>query len=284
MTVFPDALLKVEGAGNDFVLGVGSWARRLADDGDIVRRLCDRRRGIGADGALALFPRAGSRFRLAHRNADGSPSAFCANGTRCAARAAVELYGASSEMVIATGWVEIPAAVGPEAVTLELPPTGPIAEVRLETRDRTWSGWTVEVGVPHLVLLVSGLDDLDVAAVAGPLRRHPSLGDSGANVHLVEPRDDAIAIRSMERGVGHEVWCCGSGAVASALVTMATSGSRRLTVRPRSGDRLTVAALGEPPSSATRLTGPARLVAGIEPFADWEGQTSAAATASTSAE
>ena len=50
----PTRLIKAEGAGNDFLLGTGTWARRLTDDPELVVRLCDRRRGIGADGVLAI--------------------------------------------------------------------------------------------------------------------------------------------------------------------------------------------------------------------------------------
>jgi diaminopimelate epimerase len=261
-----DLLVKVEGAGNDFVLGTGLWAHRLADDGELVTRLCDRHRGIGADGALALVADHPDRIVLVHRNADGSRSTFCANGTRCAARAAVALLRAPTELTVVTDWAAIPATVGPTAVSLELPPPGPFRPIRLAGPDRTWSGWRLEVGVPHLVLPVTGLATLDAASLAGPLRRHPELGDAGANVHLIEATDEGLGIRSMERGVATEVLCCGSGVVAAALVTMAGSPTRSLTVVPRSGDRLTVEALGDAPAASVRLTGPARLVAAIEPF------------------
>ncbi len=268
MITAPDTLLKVEGAGNDFVLGTGSWAPRLADDAELVRRLCHRRRGVGADGALALFAESTGRVRLTHRNADGSASSFCANGARCAALAAVERLGATTELVIVTGWAEITATVTPDAITLELPAPGPVAPVDVGAGARSWPGWRLDVGVPHLVLPVAGLAALDAAAVAGPLRRHPAAGDDGANVHLVEVDGDALAIRTMERGVETEVLCCGSGVVAAALVTLAGSGGGRLDVVPRSGDRLTVEALGGPPRAPSRLTGPARLVAVIEPLAE----------------
>jgi len=266
VTTAGDRLVKVEGAGNDFVLGTGSWARRLSDDGELVTRLCDRRRGIGADGALALVADRPDRIVLVHRNADGSRSAFCANGTRCAARAAVELLGAPTVLAVVTDWATIPATVSPTGVSLELPAPGTVRPIRLAGPERTWSGSRLEVGVPHLVLPVTDLASLDIVALAGPLRRHPELGDAGANVHMIEKTDEGLEIRSMERGVATEVLCCGSGVVAAALVTLAGSPARRLTVVPRSGDRLTVEALGEPPNTASRLTGPARLVAAVEPI------------------
>ena len=77
-------LYKVEASGNDFVLGVGGWSPRLAAEPELAVRLCDRRRGIGADGVLAVEAAGPDRVRLRYRNADGSPARFCGNGTRCA--------------------------------------------------------------------------------------------------------------------------------------------------------------------------------------------------------
>jgi diaminopimelate epimerase len=257
-------LLKVEGAGNDFLLGAGAWAERLADNAQTVVRLCRRHRGIGADGVLAVFPESRSAIRLVHRNADGSTSDFCANGTRCAARAAVERLGCDPRLVIHTGWTAIPADVRDNSVTLELPAPGPVSDVSLKTTEGLFRGRLLAVGVPHLVVPAEGLQSLDLTRVARPLRHHPDLGPDGANVHLVETVDDGgLAIRSLERGVEAEVLCCGSGVVAAALVSMAHTGRTRLFVVPRSGDMLHVEALGTPLESASRLTGPARLVAEI---------------------
>jgi diaminopimelate epimerase len=89
---------------------------------DLVRRLCDRQRGIGADGSLALEAEAGSRVRLGYRNADGGEAAFCANGTRCAGRAAVEVLDCDQNLVVETGWADIPVEVDGARVSLELPP------------------------------------------------------------------------------------------------------------------------------------------------------------------
>ena len=257
-------LLKVEGTGNDFLLGAGAWAQRLADDAQTVVRLCRRRRGIGADGVLAVFRESRSAIRLVHRNADGSPSDFCANGTRCAARAAVEHLGCDPHLVIHTGWTTIPAEVAEESVTLELPAPGPISMLSLATEEGRFPGQLLTVGVPHLVVPVEDLESVDLDRVARPLRHHPDLGPAGANVHLVETAGDTdLAIRSLERGVETEVLCCGSGVVAAALVTMANTKQTHLSVVPRSGDVLRVEALDAPPESPSRLTGPARLVAEI---------------------
>jgi len=259
-------LFKVEGAGNDFLLGTGAWADRLAEDAGLVTRLCRRRRGVGADGTLALFPADGASLRLVHRNADGSPSDFCANGTRCAARLAVDRLGLPPRVTVHTGWGAIPARVAGDLVTLELPAAGPAEAVVPETALGRFAGHLISVGVPHFVVPVKELAGVDLDSIARPLRHHPDLGPGGANVHLVEDHGDGrLGLRSLERGVDCEVLCCGSGVVAAALASMVRSGRRRLTVLPRSGDRLEVEALDAPPATPTRLTGPARIIAEIEP-------------------
>lgn len=260
-------LVKVEGAGNDFLLGTGVWAQRLADDAALVVELCDRRRGLGADGALAVFKAGPDAIRLLHRNADGSRSAFCANGTRCAALAAVTLLGLPRELSVATGWVEVPAVVRKTGVSLVLPPPTAPADLVLDADHGRRPGTKLSVGVPHFVTSVADLDSPLVEVSGLALRRHPDLGGDGANIHFVQTRDDgALGIRSFERGVETEVLCCGSGVVAAALVHLGQTGDRSLTVMPQSGDRLVVESLGPAPAAPSRLTGPARLIAEIEPF------------------
>jgi diaminopimelate epimerase len=262
--------MKVEASGNDFVLGVGGWAQRLAAGPDLARRLCDRRRGIGADGVLAVEAAGPARARLRYRNADGSRALFCGNGTRCAARAAVELLGLPPQLAIATDWTELPAEVAGPLVTLKLPlPPQPPHPLELEAAGRRWSGWLLEVGVPHLVLPVDELEALDLARVGPPLRRHPELGPEGANVHFVDPGGTGeIALRSFERGVEAETLCCGSGVVAAALVAMAQGAPHQLVLRPRSGDRLVVEAPGGPGAGPLRFSGATRFVAELVPSAE----------------
>ena len=260
-------LYKLEGAGNDFVLGIGDWAERLATTPALVARLCRRRFGIGGDGALAVFADGARRLRLVYRNADGSPADFCANGTRCAARAGVELLGLEPDLVVETGWVDVPAVVRGSAVTLTLPPpTDAPRRMTLAASGTPWTAWLLEIGVPHLVIEVDMAESFDLAALAPPLRRHSALSDGGANVNVVHDDDDGrLVVRTWERGVENETLACGSGVVAAALVSMAQRRIRILEVVPRSGQILQVEALGEPPECGTRLTGPAHLLAELSP-------------------
>ena len=264
-------LFKLEGAGNDFVLGIGAWAGRLESEPDLVRRICDRRRGVGADGTLALERLRSDRVRLVYRNADGGEALFCANGTRCAARAGVDLLGCDPKVVVETGWAAIPARVDGSRVSLELAP--PEARPRCPEISMPGSAAAlclVEVGVPHLVVAAGGLSDLDLDAIARPLRHHDALGPEGANVNLYDVGSgDSVSVRSFERGIEGETLCCGSGLVAVGLVVMEERGTREIELIPLSGDRLLVEALGEPPVCATRFTGPARFIAELDPCEDF---------------
>jgi diaminopimelate epimerase len=166
-----------------------------------------------------------------------------------------------------TGWGEIAAAVDGSSVSLEIPPPSKDPERPAINPPQGITNLNlIEVGVPHIVGSAAELATLDLMASAPTLRNHPALGPGGANVNLYEDAaDGSVAVRSYERGVEDETLCCGSGMVAVALVVMTGTDTRRVELVARSGDRLVVEALGQPPLCATRFTGPARIVAAIEP-------------------
>ena len=257
---------KLHGAGNDFLLFDGRADAGLEDAlPALVPGLCHRRLGLGADGVLLLLPGGERVVRLRYWNADGSAAAFCANGTRCAARFVAERWGWPRHLV-ETGWAAIEAEVRQGRVTLRLPP--PAAAWPWRELEGGGAAVTVRylvVGVPHLVVPVAWPDfwRRPLAPLAPALRRHPDLPDGGANVHLVRHRHPGpLEVRSFERGVEGETLACGSGVVAAGLVA-AAEGWRPapVAVLTASGRALEIAPEGTPPLCPSRLTGPAEWVA-----------------------
>jgi len=256
---------KLHGAGNDFLLFDGRAAPELETLlPPLVARLCDRRLGIGADGALLLLPAGEGVVRLLYWNADGSEAAFCANGTRCAARFAAERWGWRRPLV-ETGYAAIPAEVAGSAVALLLPPPAAIGEPReLAAAGETVVGRRVVVGVPHLVVRVTWPDfwERPLAPLAPALRSHPSLPSGGANVTFLRlPPAGPLEVRSFERGIEGETLSCGSGVVAAGLVAAAEGwAASPVELRTASGRTLVVTPLGAPPACPSRLAGPAEWI------------------------
>jgi diaminopimelate epimerase len=256
---------KLHGAGNDFLLFDGRDDPLLESAlPAIVPRLCERRLGVGADGVLLLLPREDRAVRLLYWNRDGSPAAFCANGTRCAARYAAERWGWPA-VTIDTGHATVAATVCGADVTLHLPPPEVVQPWRrLAAAAETVACRYLVVGVPHLVVPVDWPDfwQRPLAPLAPALRAHPALPAGGANVHFVQrPAAGPLAIRSFERGVEGETLSCGSGVVATALIA-AAEGWRRSPVELLTASQrvLTVRPEGTPPACPVSLIGPAEWV------------------------
>jgi diaminopimelate epimerase len=247
------------GGGNDFAV-FDDRAEAVADPGELARRLTTRRLSVGGDGIILLRRSERASVRMVYHNADGSLADFCANGTRCAARASVLLGLAPAEMTIETGYAVVPATVDGDRVTLTLPlPTEVAEEKPLRLRDgSTVRGSYLMVGVPHYVIFIEGdLWSLDIDGRGSEIRRHPDL-PAGANANFVKVTGPSeISVRTWERGVEAETLSCGSGVVASSFMAVRLGkAASPLRVLTRSGIRYAV----EVSEAAVRLTGDARVV------------------------
>ncbi len=261
----PERFTKVTGGGNDFLLFEADGRAVTKEDLKRLALVCRRGLSVGADGALFLSPGDEGRLRLDYYNSDGSLAAFCANGTRCAARYAARHGLSDQNPVLETGWAVIPACVEDRSVTLRLPPLEPPGSpVRVFGDGLPPVGTPIAVGVPHLVVFVEeGLADLPIDRLAPPLRRHPDLPPGGTNVNFVQIlAENRFAIRTFERGIEGETLACGSGVVGAAAVAC-----REGRVRPpvvcetRSGVAFTVGLPAGPgPLREVTLTGDAREV------------------------
>jgi diaminopimelate epimerase len=254
------------GGGNDFVV-IDNRTPRIDDPGDLARRVCTRALSVGADGLILIESSARATFRMRYYNSDGSLAAFCANGTRCAARFALLNVIAGRRMTIETdaGIVGAEVSEGGQ-VTLSLPPPHAFKAQRPVTVGQTTiHGSSILVGVPHyVVFLREGLWSQDIVTLGRAIRTHKELEvDGGANVNFVSVRDaHSIEVRTYERGVEGETLSCGSGVVASSVVSaLFRKVQSPVSVLTRSGISLEVTFdLADGYADSLRLKGDARLI------------------------
>jgi diaminopimelate epimerase len=234
---------KMNGAGNDFVL-LDNRAGDLALTREQIARLCDRHRGVGADGVLVLErPTNGADFRMRYYNADGGEAEMCGNGARCFARYADRTAGPLEKVSFETPAGVIGAELTSQLVTLQMSQPN---ELRLGLDLRVGGekirAHYVDSGVPHVVVPVAGIEEVNVRSLGAALRHHPMFAPRGANANFSEQRGPrSIAIRTYERGVEDETLACGTGVVASAIIFAATENvSGPVSVLVRGGDTLEV--------------------------------------------
>ena len=255
---------KMNGAGNDFIL-IDNRAGEIDLNRSQIARLCDRHRGIGADGILLLEnPSNRADFRMRYFNADGGEAEMCGNGARCFARFANKVAGAKGKISFETPAGVILAEFAGDLVTLQMTePTDLRLSIPLRVGAEKRIVHFVNSGVPHVVVCVRQVEDVDVLLEGPAIRYHEMFSPKGANVNFIEKRGaDEIAVRTYERGVEDETLACGTGVVASALIFAATENVKGpIGVLARGGDELCVGfeKIDKQFRSVT-LTGPAEFV------------------------
>lgn len=256
---------KGHATSNDFIIFDDSYGMQDMHP-EFIRAVCDRRRGIGADGVIRVVRGASIRdwegdpgvWFMDYYNADGSVAEMCGNGLRVFARYLI------NEQLVDTGSFAVGTRAGLKQVDIERQglisvEVGVAAvlpdEVRIELADHSWPATKVDVGNPHAVVFLStGLEDI---RLIDPPTWHPNdVFPQGVNVEFVRLEGPgSLAMRVYERGVG-ETMSCGTGVVAAAAAYRARTGFD-LPMRVRvPGGELSVTFTGD----SARLTGPAVII------------------------
>lgn len=210
---------KMNGAGNDFIM-LDNRESHLALTPLQIAHLCDRHRGIGADGVLIVEPYVASdaAVRMRYYNADGYEAEMCGNGARCFTRYVARL------LKITTGQIRFQTGAGVLTGELlqdhvKISMSDPRSIHLHESVGEYQAVHSLNTGVPHVVLFVDDLENAPVMETGSRLRHHPRFAPAGTNVNFVkilEPH--LLEIRTFERGVEGETLACGTGVVASAIV------------------------------------------------------------------
>lgn len=266
---------KGHGTENDFVI--------LPDpDGELkltearVRALCDRQRGLGADGVLRVVRAGdvddapstvpGDAWFMDYRNADGSIAEMCGNGVRVFARYLVAAgFAGTGDIPVGTRSGTRTVTTQPDGrVTVDMGPAPVVGESSVSIGGRTCTGIAVDLGNPHLACVTTAeLDALDLSVA--PVY-DSAFFPHGVNIEFVQCESPTrVRMRVHERGVG-ETRSCGTGTVAAAVAALRAEGSktgRRIVETPGGTVEVEVT-----PETST-LTGPAVLAAHGRLDAEW---------------
>ena len=276
---------KGHGTQNDFVL-LPDPDGRLSLTPAAVAALCDRRRGLGADGVLRVTKaaRAGldrlpegvaaDDWHMDYRNADGSIAQMCGNGVRVFAHY-LRASGLESRDEFVVGSLAGPRPVvlhqwddTTADVTVEMGKVNQLGTGEAIVGGRPFAGLAIDVGNPHLACVDADLTVNELAAldVAAPVSFDRTQFPEGVNVEvLTAPHDGAVSMRVHERGVG-ETRSCGTGTVAAAVAALAFDGATTGTLHVRvPGGEVTVTVT----DASSFLRGPSVLVAQGELSEEW---------------
>ena len=255
---------KMNGAGNDFIL-LDNRAGNIRLNREQIVRLCDRHRGIGADGIMVLVPARTGKADWAwdFYNSDGSTGEMCGNGARCFARFVQRTIGLNRDFTFETEAGIITASFSGERVTVNLTKPKDLKlnqRVSLSTGDTTIH--SLNTGVPHAVLYVPDADKAMVMSLGPEIRRHAHFGPRGTNVNFVQVLGrNHIRVRTFERGVEGETLACGTGVCASAMISARVHQfASPVKVQVQGGDTLEVSFKDNGEFEEVRLSGPADFV------------------------
>lgn len=205
---------KYQGTQNDFVI-IDNRAGNIHLSEAQIQFLCDRRKGVGADGLMLLGNTVGYDFSMTYFNADGKEGTMCGNGGRCLTQYAFdqgiikEFYhfiavdGPHESKIDTNGWVHLKMT---DVKALEKNIDGEVTFYVLNT------------GSPHYIEFVDNVNSVDVVGLGQMIRYNERFKAEGINVNFVQQEEGNLIVRTYERGVENETFSCGTGVTAAALI------------------------------------------------------------------
>ena len=234
MTVYKQVkFFKYQGAGNDFILFEDFNRKFKVEMSHHIPLLCHRNFGIGADGVIILQPSLIATTKMSIFNNDGGEADMCGNGLRC-----VVAHFKEKHVSVET---KVGICLG-ENKECDVFVTLPVTEIIMSPINlpNNQIGHLLNTGVPHLIIIVDKLEDPDFEIKANALRNNKMFAPNGVNVSYITTKNDAIYIRTYERGVEAETLACGTACAAAVLVMRKYDKKRTsvYTVYPKSLNKL----------------------------------------------
>ena len=240
----PIKFSKMSGSGNDFV--IIDNRRHILDGIDLskfITAVCRRKISVGADGLILIEPSDKADFRWRFYNSDGSRAEMCGNGARCAARFAYVNGIAGKNLTFETDAGIVSGQINADRTKVKMPdPKDLRLDYSIELADGPLTVSSINTGVPHVVIMHDDIEKVDVFGVGREIRRHEAYAPAGTNVNFIcQQGPGKLAIRTYERGVEDETLACGTGSIASALISAVKLGwTSPINLVTRSQESLTI--------------------------------------------
>ena len=223
---------KYQGTQNDFVI-IDNRAGDIKLSEVQIEFICDRRKGIGADGLMLLGTKAGYDFSMTYFNANGKEGSMCGNGGRCLTQYAfdqgikkdtysfIAIDGPHESKIDAAGWVHL------KMIDVK------VVEKNIEG-DVTF--YVLNTGSPHYIEFVDSVNSVDIVGLGQMIRYNERFKAEGINVNFVQQEEGQLFVRTYERGVENETFSCGTGVTASALIAgIEKLGEQRINIETLGG-------------------------------------------------
>lgn len=221
---------KYQGTGNDFIIVDNRKKQYDNLTSKHIQLLCDRHFGIGADGLMLLNTSEKCDFEMKYYNADGNESSMCGNGGRCIVQFAyahqiihkkcrfIAIDGEHEAIIENNNWIKLKMK--------------DVTNVIKENND-----FIIDTGSPHYIKQVQHINNINVVEEGRKIRYNKTFEKQGINVNFVETKKDKnIFVRTYERGVENETLSCGTGVVASALISAHTIGLNQIDIETLGGN------------------------------------------------
>lgn len=272
---------KMNGAGNDFIIidNINHEAR-IEFSVSIIKKLCNRFRGAGADGLFIIEKSSveGINFSLKFYNSDGSTGSLCGNGSRCIIRYAFEkkLYSSNQVKFFFREEIFTGSVLDSQMVQFNLNEPAKIKKgFKIKAANQLMPAFYANTGSEHIVIDINqverfpnkklvyydDINDFPVIELGREIRNHKDFSPLGVNVNFIELKEERVFIRTYERGVESETLACGTGSTAAALYCFIVLGKNPPFVfNTRGGDLLEIDfKIKENKICDLRLIGPAEI-------------------------
>ena len=270
--------VKMSGAGNDFIFIDKNQNPFVNVSPELIKKLCDRRNGIGADGLVYFEDIENYDFKMRYFNADGFEGSLCGNGARCALKYAKKTgrLKTSNAEFISNGNEFKGEITDDDTIRFYLnPPAEFVLNSKINIGDWAINAHFADTGSPHLVIKIGemvnrvnkelsfkNITDVPVYSLGSEIRSSSYYKPAGTNVNFVQIESGGIIIRTYERGVENETLACGTGAVAAALILNKTDNLiPPISLNTYGGDKLIVNFEKDNQKfSNISLSGPAKII------------------------